>query len=640
MCAWDWWADEKPLPVRDWTVSAVPRKSSRGITGAPGRPGSRTTGRVRYAEVYPGVDVVYYAQGKELEYDFVVKPGADPRLIRLTLSGSKPARLAEDGALLVEVGGRTVRQAAPSVYQEDKGQRTVVDGRYVLQGNQQVRFEIGAYDRTKTLVIDPVLSVTSYLSWDRQDTILAVAAAQDGSIWVTGTTYSGRPIPDGQPAPALDGNQGLNDAFVARILPGVLGTPGALTYYAFLGGADADQGEGIALDSSGAVIVTGWTLSANFPIAGNAAQSTFNSNEDAFVARIDPESDGTSSLTFSTYFGGSAGSSGSNIDMALALAVRPNGNVVVTGTTTSGTLPTGLVAGMQNSNQGGYDLFVAEFNPGAGSAADALVYASFIGGDSSDSGAAVALDSSGRVYITGFTSSSNFPVNGPAVYISPLGFGDAYLLVLDTTKAGLDGFLYGSYFGGSDLDGGTAIAVDPSGKVWISGYTMSNDYPTTPGAYRTARAGEADAFVARLDVTLPRQDGILNSTYLGGGSADVAMALVLDGGLKVVLGGYTYSADFPKIGTVLPPGPPPFGADMFLAEFDFEQTGLASLVSSGTINGSNLDTITGLARDPNGNLLFGGTSNSSNLPVLNGEAKLSTTAIPAGFVGRITPSAQ
>jgi hypothetical protein len=597
-------------------------------------------GRVKFSEVYPGIDVVYYAQGSDLEYDFVVKPGGNPQRIRLRLEGARSVRLTEDGALLIDLGGRVVRQAAPAVYQESNGARTTIAGRYALRGTRQVRFEVGAYDRTKPLVIDPVLNFASYVGWDRMETILAVAPAADGSMWVTGTTYSSRPPAEGQKLPYADLNQGVNDAYVMRLVPGVMGTPGTVAYITYLGGTSSDQGEAIGLDSSGAVIIAGWTISGDFPVAGNAPQSAFANSEDAFVARVDPNLEGADSLTFSTYYGGSDGVSGANREFAYALAVRPNGNIVVTGTTTAGVLPSGTVAAMQPSNQGGFDLFVAEFIPGAGSASEALVYSSFVGGDGSDSGAGVALDSAGRVYVTGMTSSTNFPVAGPAIAVDAGGLGDAFLLILDTSKAGLDGFLYGSYFGGGDLDAATAIAIDGSGKVWLTGYTLSDNFPTTPGAYRTARAGDTDSFLARLDVTLERQNGILNSTYLGGGQADVATAIVLTGDQTAVVGGYTYSADFPKIGTVIPPGAPPFGADMFLSQFDFGTTGPASLVFAGTINGASADTVTGLAVDPKGNLLFVGSSNSSNLPVIDGTLKLSEVGIPAGFVGRIAPTVQ
>ena len=595
-------------------------------------------GRAAYRNVYPGIDMVFYAQVNDIEYDLVVKPGADPSLIRLHFEGAQNLRIDADGALLMDAGSKTLRHAAPQVYQEIGGTRRTVEGRYRLLAGGKVRFELGDYDKSQTLVIDPVMNYAGYFGSDREDIITAAAAASDGSIWITGSTYGSITIPDGQQTPLFDVNQGSRDIFVARIEPGVAGGPGTLRYYAFIGGTADEQAEAMLVDKYGALIVAGWTLSSDIPYAGKAVLTTLTDAEDAYVFRLETQWAGSDSLTFATYFAGTSGQTPANRDFAYAVGVRPNGNILIAGTTTSGVLPTALTAPAQASSQGGWDTFLAEFNPFGDSATTTMVYDSFLGGSGSDIANALVVAPSGLVFIAGETTSNNFPVNGASVQDSSPGYGDAFLAAIDTSVGGLDGFVYGSYIGGSGLDAATAMVMDDNGKLWITGYTFSMDFPKAQPALTAG--GNGDIFLVEVDYKKARLDGLLASKVTGGASSDVPLAMVLTGPNTAAVAGYTYSVNFPRKGGILPGEHSGPSADGFIAQIDVSQNGPDALVSSGTFPGSLPDVISGLAKDKQGNLLFAGYSRSTNLPVIDGSTKASPAGSYTGFVGRIAPSGQ
>ena len=595
-------------------------------------------GRAAYRDVYPGIDMIFYAQASDIEYDLVVKPGADPSKIRLHFEGGRNLRLDSDGSLLMDAGSKTLRHAPPQVYQDSGGTRRTIDGRYRLLAGGKVRFELGAYDRSQTLVIDPVMNYAGYFGSDREDVITAVAAAADGSLWVTGSTYGSITIPDGQQTPLSDVNKGSRDIFVARIDPGVAGAPGTLRYYAFIGGSADEQAEAMVIDQWGALVVAGWTLSSDIPYAGKAPLTTLTDAEDAYVFRLETQWAGPDSLTFATYFAGTLGLTPSNRDFAYAVGVRPNGNILIAGTTTSGALPTALTTPLQASSQSGWDAFLAEFNPVGADAASVMVYDTFLGGSASDIANALVIDPSGIVFIAGQTTSDNFPVNGPSIQDYSPGHGDAFLAAIDTSLSGIDGFLYGSYIGGSGLDVATAMSIDKDGMLWITGYTFSKDFPLSTPALTAG--GNGDIFLVRVDWKKPRLDGLLASKVTGGAGVDIPLALVLTGPSTAAVAGYTYSINFPRKGNILPGEKSGPSADGFISVIDVSEDGPDALVSSGTFPGTYPDIISGIALDSQGNLLFGGYSRSTNLPVLDGTAKLSPAGSYTGFVGRVAPSGQ
>src|SRR5260370_1224919 len=297
--------------------------------------------RVKFEQVYPGVDLVYYGNQQRLEYDFVLRPGAEPNQIRLAYSGADSMQLDSNGDLILNVQGKELRQRRPLVYQEIGRKRVEIAGGYELtKRTGEVRFVVAGYDRTKPLIVDPALVYSTYLGGGGLDQANAIAADGIGAIYVTGYTPGG--------FPTLNAGQniyggGSNDAFVAKLSPS-----GALVYSSYLGGTGVDQGAGIAVDSFGAAYVTGNT-SGGFPTL-NAEQNTYGGNNDAFVAKLSP----TGALVYSTYLGGTF------VDAGNGIAVDSTGAAYVTGYTTGG-FP--ILNAEQNTFGGVSDAFVAKLSP-------------------------------------------------------------------------------------------------------------------------------------------------------------------------------------------------------------------------------------------------------------------------------------
>ena len=500
--------------------------------------------RVKYQDVYPGIDLVYYGNQGHLEYDFVVSPGADPRAIAFEIDGAdravreSPTRAHRDAHLRIDPAGDLViatddgdvRLHKPVVYQPtiDKLQSTTdalnpkskianpkyLDGRFILAVNNQVTFEVGSYDKTLPLVIDPVLSYSTFLGGSGGDSADGIAVDASGNAYVTGSTSSVEfPTVAGSfdTSCGTDGNCNLNapfgggDIFVTKL--NAAGT--ALVYSTYLGGSDRDTADGIAVDSSGNAYLSGTTQSADFPTTGGAFRTAFAGGfEDAFVTKLNAA--GTA-LVYSTYLGGS------EQDEANCIAVGSSGNVYLSGTTSSTNFPTSggvLQPACVPGNLGQCnDAFVAKVNTAATGSAS-LVYSTFLGGSEIDFGGAIAVDTSGNAYIAAATHSPDFPVRNP---FQPNNRGgiDAYVTKLNATGSGL---IYSTYLGGGADDYAFGIAVDSTGNIYVSGRTDSDNFPATPGAFQTACAGGSggscqDAFVAKLN---PAGSSLIYSTFLGG----------------------------------------------------------------------------------------------------------------------------
>ncbi len=347
----------------------------------------RQFAKVRYKNVYPGIDLVYYGHERELEYDFVLQPGANPETIRMGIAGARRLRL-EQGELVLASAGGEVHLRSPHIYQEANGIRQEVRGRYVVTNTNEVRFRVGLYDRHKALVIDPVLAYGSYLGGGGGDHGYRIAVDSAGNTYITGTTDSTN-FPT-KNAIQSNLNRGISDAFVTKINA----DGSALVYSTYLGGTGQDIGYGIAVDSAGNVYVAGLTGSYDFPIK-NAFQSNNHGGFEAFVTKINSLGD---ALVYSTYLGGS------NFEYCYGIALDSAGNAYVSGYTNSTDFPTANA--YQPNNHGGYDAFVTKFNADGST----LVYSTYLGGSLDDGGSSVAVDSAGNAYITGSTDSADFPV--------------------------------------------------------------------------------------------------------------------------------------------------------------------------------------------------------------------------------------
>jgi hypothetical protein len=372
------------------------------------------------------------------------------------------------------------------------------------------------------------LEWSTYLGGSGLDQGKGIAVDPSGNVYVTGITASQNfPTTQGAPQTHL---AGVENAFVSEFTPA-----GALAFSTYLGGSGAgsDQGNAIAVDASGHVFVTGGTSSTDFPTTPGVVQPHLAGGADAFVTELDTTQTGSAALVYSTYQGGE------NADGGNAIAVNPSGNAYIAGSTASVTFPTtaGAFQSAFNGFGGSLDTFVAKLSPGG----TTRLYSSYLGGSSLDEGNGIAVDASGNAYLTGQTTSSDFPTLGSIQPFGTVTNQDVFVTKLDTTKAGASGLVWSTFLGGSEDDAGTAIAVDGSGNVDVTGQTLSSIFPTTAGAFQSQLGGLYDAFVVQLSAS-----GALSfSTYLGGRSSDFAHGIAVDASGTVYLAGGTGSSDFP-----------------------------------------------------------------------------------------------
>ena len=492
-----------------------------------------TFGRVAYANVYPGVDLVYHGDGDRLEYDFQLAAGADPAPIRLAIGGASGVRLDGKGNLVLEAAGRALVEDQPRVYQTVGGVRQPVAAHYILLGNNQVGFALGAYDTTTPLNIDPVLQYGTYLGGsDYRGFGMAVDGT--GNAYLVG--YGG--FGDNYPVTAGGFQQHLKGGF-DTVISKVNAAGTGLVYSTYLGGSVDDLGQAIAIDASGDAFVAGYTASADFPTTAGAAQRTYGGGTyDAFVTELNSSGSG---LVYSTYLGGSAE------DRGQAIALDAAGNAFVAGLTYSGNFP-GPGGTAPKFGNGGLpsgssdDAFVTSLTS-TGTIRNSL----YLGGGGNDEAYGEAIDSGGNVYLTGLTGSTDFPLNN-ALQGTNKGGNDAFVAKLSNQ---LNTLLYSTYLGGSEGDDeGRAIAVDSGGNMYVAGFANGASFPTTAGSYQAAYTGAPGTYDAFLGKLNSAGSGLVYGTYLGGSNDTYALALALDGAGDAYLAGDTYAADFPVAGNL------------------------------------------------------------------------------------------
>jgi hypothetical protein len=471
--------------------------------------------KVKYEQVYPGIDVVYYGNQQQLEYDFVVSPSGNPNSIRLAYKGASEIRIDENGDLLLVTPGGEVRQHKPIVYQETDGQRRDISSHYVLSARNEVRFEVGNYDRRQPLIIDPVISYSTYLGGAFYDNMGDIVVDDSGHAYIVGKTQSPNfPTRNSlQPFNAGSTSTFHYDAFVTKLNP----TGTDLVFSTFIGGTDYDAGSDIARDAGGNIYITGSTSSNNFPTAGNPYQANGGGrNVDLFVTKLNATG---SALLYSTYLGGRADDFGNGI------VLDSERNIYVTGDTASSNFPTAN-AFQSSYGGGGTDSFVTKFN----AAGSDLLFSTFLGGSGNDGasfyGGGIAVDSSNSVYITGYTYSLNFPTVSPLQPNPGGGSGgscsadcpDAYAAKF--TPAG-NALVYSTYLGGNDYDTGNDIVVDALGNAYVTGNAFSNNFPTTPGSLKPTKTDTFDRyFVSKIN---PLGTAFVYSTYIFRGGLGIAL---------------------------------------------------------------------------------------------------------------------
>jgi len=577
-----------------------------------------TYAKVYYQNVYHGIDLLYYGNQSQLEYDFVVAPGADPKRIVLDFKGADKLEIDAEGDLVLHAPGGDIRQHKPIVYQENDGIRQEIAGSYVRKGANRVGFQVAAYDTSKPLVIDPVvLAYSTYLGTNGNDSAASIAVDAAGNAYVTGAASLGFPTTPG----AFQTTGG--PVFVTKLNP----TGSALVYSTYLGGTEVFRGPAITIDADGNAYVTG-SATSNFPTTAGAFQPNYSGGTDAFVAKLNPEG---SALIYSTYLGGT------NLDGGTSIALDAARNVYVTGGTSSTDFPTTNAFQSSKANgTGNPDAFVTKLDP----TGSTLVYSTYLGGDLSDTGFGIAVTADGSAYVTGDTGSANFPTTAGAFQPVFGGKADAFVAKLDPTGAAL---VYSTYLGGSDSESGSAIAVDADGNAYVTGGTQSTGFPTTPNAFQPAFSGgfdpfcicvAADAFVTKLD---PAGSSLVYSTYLGGHGTDGGLGIAVDGAHNAYVTGGTSSTDFPTANA--------FQANRAGGEFDAFVTKLnpagSALVYSTYLGGRLRDIGRGIALDAANNAYVTGDTGfdkpaTNDFPTTPGAFQTTFGGIFDAFVAKIS----
>lgn len=548
---------DKNAPMKGMNSLPGTTNYFKGKTELSGVP---TFARVRSENVYPGIDLVYYGNNRQLEYDFVVAPHADPSVIKVAIDGAERAILDENGDLLLHLPGGVVRQHAPVIYQNIQGKQTPVNGHFVVSSDDctgaattYVSFAIASYDESLPLIIDPVL-VFSTIFGDRpnipqgaseysgDEAGNGIAIDSFGNIYIVGYTNS---VEFPLLSPILTRTDGLAnagggphremayDAFITKFNPNVT----ALVYSTYLSNNSSPtdlidfqnhQNDDIAIavvvNAQGEPYICGNTFSGDFPVKN--AISTYSGAGDIFLTKL--SATGTD-IVFSTYLGGSG------LDAVLGMAIDSSSNIYLAGSTISTVFRTANA--IQNVNRGGMDGWVSKIR-GDGSV---LLYSTFLGGGGDDACTSVASDASGNAYITGFTRSTNFPLAGAYQILKSAG-SDAFITKINSTGSLI---VYSTYLGGDGDDQGNGIALDSGGNAYIAGFTSSSDFPTvspTVLPVQSTGAGGRDAFVSKLD---PFGSTLIFSTYLGGSGTDEAKTIAVDNRSAVYVAGVTNSPNFP-----------------------------------------------------------------------------------------------
>ncbi len=558
------------------------------------RTGISQYAKARMNQVYSGIDMVYYGYQGRLEYDFVVAPGADPKIISLQYKGAQSAEVDTDGNLVFQMNAGNVSFKAPAVYQMVGEQKQPVAGRYVIRQDQSIGFEVGSYDEALPLVIDPVLDYSTYIGGNTFDLTAQLVVDSAGNAYeVGGSTSTAYPTTAGAFRTVYTGSE---DVIVSKLNS----TGTALIYSTYLGGTNASDGLGIVLDGSDDAYVTGYTAATDFPTTAGAYQSLVRGPQNAFVTELNPSGSG---LVFSTYLGGGGDDNGNGI------ALDSTGNVCVVGITSSTNFPT--TAGVYQPAYGGgsNDGFVTKLN----STGTGLIFSSYIGGSDNDQALGIALDGADNLYITGFTHSANFPHTAGAAQAALAGPVNGFITKMNTAGTAL---LYSTFLGGSGSglngDVAVAIAIDSSGNAYVTGYATSTNFPITAGAASSTHVGTLDAFVTKLNAA---GSAWVYSTYLGGsGSLNYGRGITVDSSGNAYVAGETSSATFPTTAGAFQTALMGSIA-AFLTEVN--PTGTGWLYST-YLGGSGADEGESVALDSAGAIYVSGDAGSLDFPITAG----------------------
>ena len=574
-------------------------------------------GKVGYSDLYPGVDLVYYGNQGQLEYDFVVSPGSDPSRIALDFNGVRSMHVDARGNLVLGTTVGDVVQHAPIAYQMVGGGRRAIEATYAINARGKVGFRLGDYDHGQQLVIDPVLVYSTYHGGGLGDRGYDIVVDANSNAYVTGRVDSttGFPVLGAYQAT----NKGASDVFVSKF-----GPTGTLVYSTYIGGTGTDEGAGIAIDASGNAYVTGRTTSINFPLV-NAFQSALGGTQDAFLVKLNAAGNG---LVYSTYLGGNANPGGATLtgEYGYGVAVDSAGSAYVTGLSVSTNFPT--VNAYKSTGGGSFDdVFVTKFSP----AGNSLVYSTYLGGDQFDEGYSIAVDATGAAYVGGITASSNFPLLG-ARQGAYGGNNDGFLTKLSPAGNSL---VYSTYIGGFGQDSVYGVAVDANGSAYVAGVTSSANFPVQKSlqAYNGGVAsGSADAFVMQFTAA---GNAVAYASYLGGSGNESGIGLAIDGNGNAYVVGQTTSTNFPTVAPIQAANASlNSAADVFVTKV---AAGGASILYSTYLGGAGDDFGNDIAVNSSGDAFITGQTSSTNFPTANARQAASGGSSDA-FVARISTS--
>jgi hypothetical protein len=608
-----------------------------------------TYSQVKYHEVYPGVDLLFYGNQRRLEYDFLVAPGADAKAITLDVQGASKLRIDQNGNLRMKVAGGEVELQKPVIYQEVNGERREIAGNYAIANNREVHFSISSYDGTRPLTIDPVLNYVTYLGGSGTDVARGIAVDTAGDAYVAGQTTSSTDFPTKNPESTTPPDTAaIGTAFVSELNP----TGTALLYSTYLGGSgNGSLGDGamaIAVDTASPanIYVTGFTGSPDFPVSANPlinqpGPAGTSTNGSAFVTKLIPGNIGAAQLAYSSYLGGDTQDEGN------AIAVDSNGNAFVAGLTLSTNFPTtanAISTSLLNPNG---SAFLTEINTTAITGPASKVYSTYFGGTNGggnaflfgDNAMGVTVDASSNAYITGTTTSTNFPVTAHVVSSCLTDVnGIAFVSIINTATPAMT---FSTCLGGAATQTqGAGIALGPNNIVYVTGETSSPDFPVTANSIPPAGPVTTGvAFVSLLNTAsaTPNQ----YSTFLGGKGGDAGLGIATDAAGNAYVTGGTGSPEFPITqGAILETLKNP-NATGFVAKINPGGNGIADLLYSsyfgGSGNGAINDAGNGIAVSAAKNAYITGQTSSSDLPVTAGviQSKLNSTTTNA-FVAELS----
>lgn len=534
--------------------------------------------------IYEGIDLKYYFDNAQLRFDFIVNPNSDPSQISFKLLGTEKTMLKSNSSLAFQTILGNV---------ELKDLKTIQNGKLINCGftkkGDNWGIKLDRYNRNQKIIIDPLIYST-YIGASSDDIGYAIAVDASGNAFFTGTTMSSNySITPG----VFQTNKGLyEDVFVTKMNPAGNG----LIYSTFIGGSAIDIGYGIAIDNNGNAYITGKTASLNFPKTTGAFQTTLsNSFHDAFITKLNPT--GTA-LVYSTYLGGT------NEDIGYSIAVNPNGEALVAGSTKSTNFDT-TAASFQTTIGGAMDVFITKINQNGNS----LIYSTYLGGTGDDAGQSIAIDANDNAYITGYAA-SNFDITPGAYQTNYLGGNDVFVTKLNPQGNAL---IYSTYIGGYSDDQGKGIAVDAAGNAYVAGQTASSSFPTTSGVIQASYGGgPSDAFVLKLNST---GTGLIYSTYLGGSNREYGYGIALDNNLCASITGYGYSNNYPLSSNADQTTTDPTWQEIIITKVN---SNASALIYSSYLGGNGGDEGMAIAVDANNDIYITGRTWSTNFDVTPG----------------------